>query len=122
MDIIFIRDLKVSAVIGVYPEERDAGPQPLLVDLEVSIGKHFAMKRDAIENTVDYSVLTEKVLAFISTSRCYLIEALAEKLADYVLTEFTKVQWLKLTIRKPDALTHTTNVGVVIERAVGDIL
>ena len=121
MDTIFIRDIKVNAIIGVYPKEQQAGPQPLLIDIAFSMGALFNTAADDLKDSVDYVQLVEKMLAFVTPSRYRLIETLADRLARAMLNEFRRIEWLRLTLRKPNALTYTPQVGVIIERRRDDL-
>jgi dihydroneopterin aldolase len=44
-----------------------------------------------------------------------LVETLAEKIAEIVISEFN-VPWLRLTVHKPGAVRGSRDVGVIIER------
>lgn len=116
MDTIFIHNLKSAAVIGTCPAERAAGPQPIWIDVEVGVDISSAVKRDQLADTVDYTILAEYILRFVDRSCCRLLEALAANLADAVLEEFKAVESLCLTLRKPNALAYTDNVGIRVER------
>jgi len=115
MDTIFIRELKVQAVIGIYPAERER-KQPVVVDLEIDVDMQRIAKVDAIDATVDYEALVKTVLTFIEASRYQLLETLAEKTAAFILSEFKSMTRLRLTLRKPNALSQTPQVGVTLER------
>ncbi|MGB5517959.1 MAG: dihydroneopterin aldolase, partial [Gammaproteobacteria bacterium] len=48
-----------------------------------------------------------------------LVETLAERIAEIVLDEFD-VDWLRLKLGKPGAVTGSAEVGVIIERGERD--
>ena len=114
MDIVYIKALKVDAVIGVYDWERDIR-QPLVLDLELASDTRRGAATDAIEDALDYAAISQAVLALVSASSFQLLESLAEAVAALVLEDF-QVPWLRLRIGKPGAVAEADDVGVVIER------
>ena len=114
MDIIFIRELKVETVIGVYKWERKI-KQPILIDLEMAVDIRKAAQSDDLNDTVDYKVVAARITDLIHSSECHLLEYLAEHIAEALQKEFS-ISWLKLRISKPDALAQAAAVGVMIER------
>ena len=114
MDTVFIKGLKVRATVGVFEWERHIR-QNLLVDLELRADVSRAAKSDALEDTLDYKTISQRVVKFIEQSEYHLVESLAEALADLIRKEFA-VGWLRLRIAKPFAVRPAQEVGVVIER------
>ncbi len=119
MDKVIIEGLQVSALIGVHAWER-RGPQPLLLDLELAFDNRRAAASDAVGDTVDYQAVSDRVIAFASQSSYQLVESLAEECAQLVLREFG-VDWLRLVVRKPEAVRAARAVGVAIERTQADL-
>ena len=87
MDIIYLRDLRIDTVIGVYRWEREM-KQTLVIDLELGTDIRPAAKSDAIADTLNYKDIAKRVTAFVEQSRYQLVEALAEAVANLVLDEF----------------------------------
>ena len=114
MDIIFIRDLRVDAIIGINDWERRIR-QTLSISLEMGGDICRAAVNDAIEDTLDYKAVAKRVMSFVEASQFYLVETLAQRLAELLIDEF-KLPWVKLTICKPGAVRGSREVGVVIER------
>lgn len=114
MDIVYIRDLKVDTVIGIYDWEREIR-QTISLDLEMSFDISRAGQTDNIEHTLDYKSVGKRLISFIEDSEFQLVESLAEKCAEIVLNEF-EVQKIKLRLSKPGALRGSKDVGVIIER------
>ncbi len=118
MDIIFIRDLRIETIIGIYDWER-AVKQTISIDLEMGFDIRKAVENDAIDNTLNYKTVAKRLIQFIGDSDFLLVETLAERIADLVLTEFN-VPWLRLAISKPGAVKGAREVGVIIERGSRD--
>ncbi len=114
MDIIYLNDLRIETVIGLYEWEKRIR-QTLILDLEMATDIRAAAASDAIGDTLDYKAVSERVIAFVQDSRPQLIETLAEQIAAIILEEF-KVPWLRLRINKKGALRDVRDVGVLIER------
>jgi len=114
MDIIYLRDLRIDAVIGVYRWEREM-KQTLVIDLELGTDIRAAAKSDAVADTLSYKDIAKRVTAFVEQSRYQLVEALAEAVANLVFDEFP-VPWLRLSVNKRGAVRGVRDVGVVIVR------
>ncbi len=114
MDIVFINDLRIETIIGIYDWERKV-KQTISLDLEMGTDIRKSAATDAIEDTLNYKAVAKHLIAFVEDSEYLLVETLAEKIAEIVLSEFT-VPWLKLTLHKPGAVRGSRDVGVIIER------
>ena len=114
MDIIYITDLKIDTVVGIYDWERRVR-QTIALDLEMGTDIRKAAETDDIQYTLNYKAVAKRLIHFIEHSRFQLVETLAENVANIVLSEFD-VTWLRLRISKPKAVTSSQDVGVIIER------
>ena len=117
-DIVFIEDLKVQTVIGVFDWEREIR-QTVSVDLEMAFDINKAAASDQIEDTLDYKSVSKRLINFIQDSEFQLVESLAERCAAIILNEFP-VQWLRLKLSKPGAVRGSRAVGVIIERQTSE--
>lgn len=116
MDLVFVRDLRIDAVIGVYAWERDIR-QTLVFDLEMAVDLERAAASDDIADAVDYGAVSERLREFVGASEYRLVETLAVRCAALLRDEFG-VRWLRLTVNKRGAVGAGTDVGIVIERGV----
>lgn len=114
MDIVYIRDLKVATVIGIFDWERRIR-QTVSLDLEMATDIRRAAASDHIDDALDYKAVGKRLISFIESSEFQLVETLAEKVAEVVMTEFS-VPWLRLRVSKPGALRGSQDVGIIIER------
>jgi dihydroneopterin aldolase len=114
MDKVFLQDLRVEAIIGIHPWEREVRQQ-LLLQLEVATDVAAVAARDDIALAVDYSTLAGRVRDFIRDGQYRLLETLAEETAAMIMGEFG-VSWLRLRVGKPGAVPAAGSVGVEIER------
>lgn len=114
MDIVFIRELTLDTVIGVYDWERRVRQQ-VVIDLEMAADIGAAAAGDDIAAALDYHAVAVRLDEFAAASSFQLVETLAERIAELVMDEFG-VRWLRLSVAKPTALPRARAVGVVIER------
>ena len=114
MDIVYIRELEVETVIGIFDWERECR-QIVSIDLDLGFDIRAAARSDNIADALDYKAISHRVREFVAASNFQLIEALAEAIAGIVLAEFP-VAWLRLRVGKPGAVTGSRDTGVIIER------
>lgn len=114
MDTIFISDLRLDILIGVYDWERKV-PQTVQLDLEIGIPDAGQPRSDRIRETIDYARVIERIKASLQQDRFLLVERLAEHLAQLVMTEF-KVPWVKVSVSKLAVEKDVKRVGITIER------
>jgi dihydroneopterin aldolase len=114
MDIVYLRQLKIDTVIGLYDFER-AHHHTVVLDLEMGTDIRPAAADDDIALTLNYKGVAEALVKFVSNSEFFLVETLAERCAELVMTEFN-VSWLRLRVSKPGAVRQAYDVGVLIER------
>jgi dihydroneopterin aldolase len=114
MDIIFLRELAVETIIGIYDWERET-KQTVYIDLAMATDIRKAAASDAIEDTLDYKAVSKRIQAFVEESRFQLVETLAERIAGIVRDEFG-VPWVRVTLNKRGAVSGAQDVGVMIER------
>ncbi|HEY8010597.1 MAG TPA: dihydroneopterin aldolase [Rudaea sp.] len=114
MDTVFIEDLRIETVIGIYDWERKIR-QVVALDLEMAFDNRKPAASDKIADTLDYKAVAKRLIAFVESSTFQLVETLAERCAEIVLAEFD-VRWLRLKLAKPGAVRGSKAVGVVIER------
>lgn len=117
MDIVYINDLKIDTIIGIYDWERQVR-QTISLDLEMGADIRKAAETDDIQFALNYKAVSKRLIDFIGGSEFLLIETMAEQVAEIVRQEFN-VPWLRLRIGKPGAIRGARDVGIVIER--GDL-
>jgi dihydroneopterin aldolase len=114
MDVIFISDLRVELLIGVYPREK-AVAQKLRLDLEIGLPGRGAAGVRALRDTLDYAAVVSRIEASLAEDRFDLLENLAEHVASLVLREFGS-PWVKVSVAKLAPLRNVQRLGVTIER------
>lgn len=119
-DRLIIERLEFQGYCGITEAEREA-PQPMAVDLELSLDMAPAAAMDDLSRTVDYITVTERVLAIAQTQRFHLLETMAERMAQAVLSEFP-VAAVTLWVRKlkPPVKGVRESTGAKITRQAAD--
>jgi dihydroneopterin aldolase len=118
MDKIFLRELEIDAVIGIWDWERQV-KQKVSIDLEMAIDVRGAAETDRVDGTVNYKDVAKRLIEYVGNSEFQLVESLADAVAGIVIREFG-VPWLKVSVAKPGAIEGSRTVGVVIERTADD--
>ncbi len=114
MDRILISDLLVRCIIGVTEDERRE-KQDVVINIALSTDLGKAGKSDRFEDAVDYRAIKKGVVAMAESSRFYLVEALAEAVAEACL-EHPAIAEAQVRVEKPSALRFARSVGVEITR------
>ena len=114
MDRIILSQLEVKCIIGIFDWERKK-KQKILIDLEIPCDARRAARTDRIESTVDYKLISKAVLSLAQHSKFFLIETLAEAIANKVF-EISNTPSLTVRVSKPGAIRFSQNVGVTITR------
>ena len=113
-DIIYIKDLRVKTIIGIFDWERKV-KQEVSIDIEFPFDCRKAAASDSIEDTTDYKTICKAVIKFVEESSFQLQESLAEGIASLVKDDFG-VESIKLRVSKPGALRGAKDVGLIIHR------
>ena len=114
MDIVFIKELCIEAIIGIYDWERKI-KQVVCIDLELGTEIKKASESENIEYTIDYKAVAKKVKATVQEGEFFLIETLAEEIIKMKFDNFD-ITHVKGRFSKPGAVTGSKEVGVIIER------
>lgn len=114
MDIVFIEDLRIDTVIGIYDWERRVR-QTLAFDIEMGFDNTVPAASDDIALTLNYKDVSRRLVDYVGGSSFGLVETLAERCAAIIREEFG-VAWVRLKLSKPGAVRGAKAVGVCIER------
>jgi dihydroneopterin aldolase len=117
-DRIEVRDLRVTGVHGVLPEER-ARAQPFSVDLVVWVDLEAAQHSDELADTVDYAALAQTAADVVAGRSYLLLEALAGRLATALLIVDPRIEAVEVTVRKlhPPLPLDVGSTGVRVRRS-----
>ena len=115
MDKVIIKDLLARGIIGVNDWERNR-PQNIMINITMFTDTRRAAQTDSLDDCINYSTMSKKVLAHAETVNRLTVEALANDLARICLEE-QGVQKVIVRVEKPGAVRFSESVGVEIERS-----
>ena len=115
MDKVFIEDLEVETIIGIFGWEREV-KQIVRISLEMSFDTSKAGKSDKIDDALDYKKIGKSIVTLVENSSFFLVEKMAEEIALLVLKN-KQIKDIKLRVEKPGALRGSKSVGVEILRS-----
>ena len=118
MDKVIIKDLLARGILGVRDWERKRA-QDILINLTLFTDTKRAGETDNLEDCVNYSTMSKKILAHAESAARLTVEALANDLAKICL-EDKSVQKVIVRVEKPGAVRFAGSVGVEIERSRDD--
>ncbi|MDZ7645084.1 MAG: dihydroneopterin aldolase [Woeseiaceae bacterium] len=118
MDTIFLNDLRIETVVGIWDWERRIR-QTVSIDLEMGADIRAAAASDSIDDTLNYKLVAKRIQQFVGESSFQLVETLAERIAGIILDEFD-VPWVRVRVNKPGAIRGARDVGIDIRRSRED--
>ncbi|MBU1692011.1 MAG: dihydroneopterin aldolase [Gammaproteobacteria bacterium] len=114
MDIVFLEEIKLDIVIGIYEWERKV-PQTIRIDIDIGLPHSRGGETDNIEDTIDYGAVMARIRQTAAEQQFSLVEALAEHIATLIRTEFG-APWVKVSVAKLGMLRGVKRLGIMIER------
>ncbi len=114
MDTIFISELRLEILVGVYDCEQQV-PQKVQFDLEFALPDAKAAKSGMLSDTIDYAAVVGRLEESLKGKHFGLLEKLAEHVSELVMRDF-KAPWVRVSVTKLAALKNVKRLGVTIER------
>jgi dihydroneopterin aldolase len=118
MDIVYIRDLRIETIIGIFDWERRTR-QTISLDIDMATDIRRAAASDDIKDALDYKAVSKRLIQFVEQSDFQLVETLTERIAGIIMNEFN-VPWVRVMLNKKGALRGSRDVGIIIERGRRD--
>ncbi len=115
VDRIQINSLRARCIIGAIDYERRE-KQEILITLSLWVDLSIAGKTDRLGDTIDYQKICDRIVYLVENSSYFLIEALAEKIAETCL-EHPKAKKVQVMVTKPSAIATAQSAGVEIIRS-----
>ena len=110
---IFIKDLELMAVIGVYDHEKN-NRQRVVANIDITVQEN-PDAADEIDEVVCYHKVVKKIQSICENGHVHLLETLAETIAESCLQD-KRILAIRVKLEKPEALREAASVGVEIER------
>ena len=111
---IFITDLLVDMMIGIYDAEK-VKTQPVRLNIEMTVIDHKGPINDDYHNVVCYESISNSIKNLAAKEHVNLVETLAENIADICLAH-PRVLATKVKVEKLEAIENTVSVGIEIKR------
>lgn len=118
---VFVRDMVLSASIGIYPHERTA-TQRVRVNVDLGVEddgargvSRAATGRDDLARVVSYERVAIEVRRIVGAGHMNLVETLAERIAEACLSDH-RVLLARIRVEKLDVFPDAASAGVEIER------
>ena len=115
---IFIRDLTLPALIGVYIHEKE-NPQPIRINLDLAVKANMTANKDRLADVVSYEEIADGVRKLIASGHVNLVETLAQQIADMCFSH-KRVQTVRVRVEKLAVFEDAVSAGVEIERHRSD--
>ncbi len=117
MDKIYVHEMQFYGYHGLFPEERKLG-QRFSVDLILELDLRKAGKSDNMEDSIDYGLVYQLTKEIVEGEAKNLVEAVAQSVADKLLTSLPLLQTCTVKVYKPDPPIpgHYRSVAVEIYR------
>ena len=110
--VICIKNLRVSGILGVYPEERNK-ERDIVINARVEYNAQAAILSDALDDALNYKEIRDRIQKVVAETKFNLLEKLADQLVKE-LTVDSRILKLELEIDKPGALRLTDSVSAII--------
>lgn len=114
MGTLSIRELRISCIVGVYPDERKR-EQDVFVDVDMEFDFSRVTASDHLADTVDYTEVAADLTAYLQAERFQIIETLAQRACARILERHPILNRCRLVIRKPAAVAHAQGAVVTVE-------
>ena len=108
--IIRIKNLRLRAVLGINPWERE-NKQDVIINILIEFDGSKAAETDAIEDTVDYKTLKRRIIDYVENTNFNLIEKLVKNIGDIIMKD-EKVIRTTVEVDKPHALRFADSVSL----------
>lgn len=117
LDKVFISNLRIQGILGVYEQER-LQTREILVNITLYTKTRRAAQTDHIQDCVDYDQTAKELRALVESAKRFTVEALAEDIAKLCLSK-PGVRKVLVRLDKPGAVAGADSVGVEIIRKKG---
>ncbi|MFC1586107.1 dihydroneopterin aldolase [Fibrobacterota bacterium] len=112
---ITIKDLKITCIIGIHPEERNTA-QAIFLDIDLDYDIKSAAENDDVRFAVDYHDLSQLLEQWLKERRFKLLESLAEKSCSMIFERWPEIKRCKIKVKKPGAVPEARHAALTVER------
>ena len=113
MNQLYLRDLKITCLIGCHSHERLA-PRTLNLNAKLTLPDLAARQSDLLVDTVDYGALARFLTQKAAQTEYFLIERLAQVLAEACLEFDPRITGVELELEKPGCIPNAHSASIRI--------
>mgnify|MGYP001291158949 CR=1 FL=1 len=111
MDTLRIHEITATGYHGVFAHERENG-QRFSASVTLGFSQSAVGRSDALEDTVDYAQVVTEVLGVLTGPPLNTIEAIAARIAETVLRDHARVEFVEVAVTKPEPPVEAEFGGV----------
>lgn len=111
-----VENLRLRAYIGFIEWETEK-LQDVVISFSFNYDVSLAAATDEVQYAVDYKKITKHIIEMVDHQSFHLIEALAENIYEYIVSESEKIQEVEVKVEKPYALRFADNVFIKVSGA-----
>ena len=115
MGTVYVQDLKITCIVGIYEKEREL-KQNLFLDIEMDLDFGDAANTEDVSHTVDYAHVSDAIEAWVQERKFQLIETLAEQGCQLIFDRWSSVQRCYIKVKKPAAVPQAQHAAVSVNR------
>ncbi len=112
---IFIRDLRLNMLVGVYEHEHTT-PQEVIVNFEATVTEPVDWTQDNLDDWVSYEEVVNQIKTIAARRHLCLLETFANIIAEEVMKE-SRINSVRISLEKTSAISSTRSVGVEIKKS-----
>lgn len=110
--IIKIKNLRLRSLIGIHPWERRE-KQAVILNCKIEFDGSKAALSDALEDTIDYSALSRRIIEHVESAEYQLIERMAAVILNMIMAD-ERVLSAVVEIDKPVAIKSADSTAVEV--------
>ncbi|MBN1968503.1 MAG: FolB domain-containing protein [Candidatus Delongbacteria bacterium] len=110
MATVRLKNLRIRTILGCMGWEREL-KQDIILNITVDYDASLPAETDNINDALNYKELKLRVIDFVESSNCHLIENLCMKVLKLIHDD-KKVKFARVEIDKPSALRFVDSVSV----------
>ena len=115
---VLIKDFLINEIIGIHEHEKE-NKQKIIFNIVIDVNQNIYPDENDLSSIVDYEKITNKIQNLAKNKNYNFLESLAEDSFKEIF-EDKRINSVKITIEKPDAITNAQSVGVQVFKTRSD--
>lgn len=110
--IIKIKNLRLKTILGIYDFEQDF-QREIIINAIIKTNHDQARFTNSIDDTIDYSIIINKIKNLVSSKNFQLIEKLAQEILDLIM-EDDKIEECEIEVDKLKIFDEVDSASIVL--------